>query len=151
MNVAVNIESVRVSESGMSDAIFSRICFEVRPGIHFPDFAWDDFAEVILTWWMGEALNFLDHGGEACFRFMDGDFCVVAKEQEDGFAEFRFFENGRLTDLESSNFSEFAESLLKSSRALSRTVHAVACDRKMDELFLAHQNGLMKVLREVRR
>lgn len=147
MKVLLNERSIRISDSKISDVIFAEIYMALGPDSCFPERSWDDFAETILSWWMEEITRFLVHGSEARLRFMDGDFQVTVSNQDKKTADFVFFENGKIINQIRADVCEFSQTVLDSSRILSRAIHELSKNRKMDETFLRNQNALMWALR----
>ena len=95
----------------------------------FPEASWNDFAAVVLTWWV-EAILALDES--ACapkeLRFMDGPFWAEVSNDETDSLRFQFVD-GRARSLKilSSGIAkagEFKKSLLTTSERLLRAAES---------------------------
>jgi hypothetical protein len=150
MKLILNEESVRFSESKLSDVVFAQIFFEIRPEIFFPEHSWDDFVEIVLSWWMEEMIGFLVDGSDATLRFMDGDFSVTVVSSVNKEAEFRFFEGKKLIDVVHADFIDFSRAILVASRSLSRSIYGLSRDRSMGASFLDCQGKLKMILKDRR-
>ena len=72
IDLIINPNSVRVSKSEISTQIFGEIYFQIGDSF-FPEEKWDDFAVIILGWWLKEACN-IRSKRVVQFLFMDGPF-----------------------------------------------------------------------------
>jgi hypothetical protein len=149
MKILLNEESVRISDSKLSDAIFAQIYIEIDASTNFPEIGWDDFAEIVLDWWTDSAIKLINEKSEASFRFMDGDFCMTAEILNDGVADFKFYEKNKLTHEAIGDAYFFAKSILVASRALSRAIFNISNGKRNNSLFLKKQNTLRDALKRV--
>jgi hypothetical protein len=78
--LAINIDAKGLEQSS-SGAITGRIWFQIG-SVAFPEKGWNDFAVVILTWWL-DALRRLisSQHGKADLYFMDGPYVLRASKR----------------------------------------------------------------------
>ena len=82
ISLIINPDSIRVSKSKISTQIFSEIYFQLNDGTFFPEEKWDDFAVVILGWWLQEALS-INTDNKHIFNFMDGPYYLEVSLVDD--------------------------------------------------------------------
>lgn len=80
IQLIVNPCSVRQS----AKQVFAEIYFQFNHDLFFPEQGWDDFAVVILNWWIDNSISSCN-GAESMCCFMDGSYCFNIKPENDTF------------------------------------------------------------------
>jgi len=90
-DIWVNIkkDSFRLGGGKLTGIVFFRC-----GGYSFPDDRWDDFAAIVLTWWLTNLLEFRQRRSEECdLHFMDGPFSASLNDLGSGRCKIRFENN----------------------------------------------------------
>ncbi|WP_157768744.1 hypothetical protein [Paracidovorax avenae] len=146
MLVILEEDSVRLSDSKLSDVVFARIYLEYGCGNYFPELGWDDFAEIILGWWIDGVINLFLHDESAVFRFMDGDFSFEIKNIKNGDFSVRLKERSIVVWSENFDLLQFSRSIISASNALVRKVQKLRANEKAAGELILKKNKLQRML-----
>ena len=116
MEVIVDIDSL-VFNSNVTGIIFLE-----DSGVCFPDNEWNDFAVVVLTWWINSVKELeKKEGKELELRFMDGPYYANIKVGANDQASVRFIQKGKSQEV----IYESTIDVWKFIKSLSRSANAV--------------------------
>jgi hypothetical protein len=90
--VAFDKDSIQRSSSGQ---ITAKLCLRIG-GQYFPDEHWDDFAVVVLQWWLTQAVYMLSGQRDLVLRFMDGPFECRLERLDDARLSVKLYKSGSL-------------------------------------------------------
>ena len=147
MIVVLEADSVRFSESKLSDSVFACIYLKYDVDKYFPECGWDDFAEIILEWWVDGAVSLLKNGGSSVFRFMDGDFAFEIKMEENRKFLIELREKSKILAPKDFDFIKFCQSLAAACNLLLRRVQEISKNREVLSSLNARLNILRNILR----
>jgi hypothetical protein len=81
-------------------SVFGIIYFDVD-GYLFPEYGWDDFVVIILSWWAKGLIELIfDKTKEIGMSFMDGSFKALIKFENENQCTINFVEGEKLDDEE---------------------------------------------------
>lgn len=146
MVVVLEADSVRLSESSLSTSVFARIYVAYGGGHCFPEAGWDDFAEVVLGWWIDGAIELMLYGQRANFRFMDGDFSFGVEKRADGSCTVTLKERSQVVGSGAIDFPQFSRSLVAAANTLARRLQEILGDRNAAGELVAKKNHLQRIL-----
>ncbi|CAN7451295.1 hypothetical protein [Acidovorax sp. LjRoot117] len=147
MIVVLESDSVRFSESKLSDSVFACIYLQYNVDQYFPECGWDDFAEVILEWWVDGAVSLLENGGSSVFRFMDGDFSFEIKMIGNKKSLIELRENSKILTTKDLDFMEFCQSLTVACNSLLRRTQEISKNKEIFSSLNARLNVLRNILK----
>lgn len=147
MMVVLEVDSVRFSESKLSDSVFARIYLQYDVDQYFPECGWDDFAEIILEWWVDGAVSLLENGGSSVFRFMDGDFSFEIKMADDKKFLIELREKSKILAPKYFDFIKFCHSLAAACNMLLRRIQEISKNREVFSSLNARLNILRNILK----
>ncbi|GKT27142.1 hypothetical protein [Acidovorax sp. SUPP3334] len=147
MLIILDEDSVRFSDSKLSNNVFAHVYLRCDSGECFPECGWDDFAQVVLSWWTDGATRFLKYGDEEIFRFMDGDFYFKIEGVLHKDVQISWFEKSKIIKTQQLDFSQFVSSLLVAGNKLARKLQEIEVDKKITDDFVRCQNNLRKLLK----
>lgn len=147
MVVILEADSVRFSESKLSKSVFARLYLRYDGDSYFPEYGWDDFAEIVLEWWMNSAASLMKCGEGSIFRFMDGGFSfeIMAGNNGNFCAELR--ESSKTIFIQDLDFIEFCQSLVAASNLLVRRMQEISKDRNISSPLVLQQNILRNLIK----
>lgn len=131
MIVILDADSIRLSESKISDSVFARIYLQYDVDRYFPECGWDDFVEIILEWWLDSAINLIKHKETSVFRFMDGDFSfqIHMVGENSFFVELQ--ERSSILFAQEFDFVKFCQSLVAACNLFLRRMQEICGDREV--------------------
>jgi hypothetical protein len=145
MLVVLEADSVRLSESSLSRSVFARIYLKCGDDC-FPEAGWDDFAEVVLGWWIDGAIALMLYGQRANFRFMDGDFSFNVGKRADGNFTVSLKERAQVVGSSAIDVAQFSRSLVAAANTLARRLQEILGDRSAASELVAKKNHLQHIL-----
>jgi len=145
MLVVLEADSVRLSESSLSRSVFARIYLKCGDDC-FPEAGWDDFAEVVLGWWIDGAIELMLYGQRANFRFMDGDFSFNVEKRVDGSFTVTLKERSQVVGSSAIDVAQFSRSLVAAANTLARRLQEILGDRSAASELVAKKNHLQHIL-----
>lgn len=143
-------DSVRFSESKLSKSVFARLYLQYDCDRYFPEYGWDDFAEIVLEWWMNSAASLIKYGGSSIFRFMDGGFSFEIVVDNNGNFHVELRENLETTLIQDVDFMGFCQSLMAASNLLIRRMQEISKDRDISSPLVLQQNVLRNLLKKLK-
>lgn len=146
MLVVLEADSVRLSESSLSRSVFARIYVEHGDGRCFPEAGWDDFADVVLGWWIDGAIELMRYSERASFRFMDGDFSFNVEKRVDGNFTATLKERAQAVGSCEIDVPQFSRSLVAAANTLARRLQELLGDRNAASELVAKKNHLQHIL-----
>jgi hypothetical protein len=117
--IIIDADTFTISQAGkITGNIYLRVGNDYFPEIH-----WNDFAEIIITWWMEGLEKLLNGENKQEFLFMDGDFCFFISKTKSKKWSIQCAE--QIPPLEfilqkSISISQFAQEILKAAKQISK-------------------------------